>query len=115
MKQIACMLLALAGFAVAATAEQQYGFSIAPGDATSAKVVLAQQAQPTLEVVLTADKAQELSDFTQAHLNETVAFGIAGEIVSTPLVRAQITGGEMTIQLDDADTALRLAKKLMAE
>lgn len=115
MKRIAWMLLAFVGFSVAAPAEQLNGFSIAPGDATTVKVVLAQQAKPALELVLTADKAQELSDFTQANLNKIVAFEIADEIFPSPLIRAQITGGEMTIELDDADTALRLAKKLMAD
>ena len=115
MQRIAWMLLALAGFAVAAPAEQLNGFSIAPGDATAVKVVLARQAQPTLGIVLTADKAKAMADFTQANLNDKIALEVAGEVVSTPLVKAQITGGEMTIELDDADTALRLAKKLMAD
>ena len=115
MKRIAGMLLALVGLAAAAHAQELNKFAIAAGDATTAKVVFAQQAQPTLEVVLTAAKAQALADFTQANLGSQIAFEIAGETVATPQVRAQITGGEMTIQLDDADTALRLAKKLMAD
>ena len=115
MKRIVWMLLSVAGIVAAAHAQELNKFAIAAGDATTAKVVLAQQAQPTLEVVLTAAKAQELAEFTQANLGSQIAFEIAGETVGTPRVRAQITGGEMTIQLDDADTALRLAKKLMAE
>jgi len=116
MKRINVLLLALvAGFAAAADAEPLNGFSIAAGDATTVKVVLAQQAKPTLEIVFTAAKAQELSDFTQANLNNRVAMEVAGETVSTPLVNAPISGGELTIELDDADTALRLAKKLMAD
>ena len=115
MKRIAWMLLALAGFAAAAQAQELNKFSIAPGDAMSVKVVLAQQAKPALEVALTAAKAQELMECTQANLNNKIALEVAGEVVSTPLVKAPIPGGEMTIQLDDADTALRLAKKLMAD
>ena len=115
MKRIVWMLIALAGFAAAAQAQELNTFAIAPGDATTAKVVLAQQAQPTLEVVLTAEKAQALADFTQANLGSQIAFEIAGETVGTPQVRAQITGGTLMVELDDADTALRLAKKLMAD
>ena len=115
MKRIAWMLLALVGSALAAQAEQLNKFSIAPGDAATAKVVLARQAKPTLELVLTADKTQELSDFTQANLNKIVAFEIADELFPSPLIRSQITSGEMTIELDDADTALRLAKNLMTD
>ncbi len=115
MKRIAWMLIALAGFAAAAQAEELNKFSIAPRDATSVKVVLAQQAKPALEIVLTAGKAGEMANFTQANLGSTIAFEIAGETVSTPLVNAPISGGELTIELDDADTALRLAKKLMVE
>ena len=114
MKRIAWMLLALAGFAAAAHAQALNAFSIAPGDATAVKVVLAQQAKPALEIVLTADKALEMASFTQANLHNKVALDVAGETVSTPLVNAPIPGGELTIELDDADTALRLAKKLMA-
>ncbi len=114
MKRIVWMLLALAGFAAAAYAQELSKFAIAPGDATAAKVVLAQQAKPALEIVLTAEKAQELAEFTQANLHNEVALEVAGETVSTPLVNAPISGSELTIELDDADAALRLAKTLMA-
>ena len=116
MKRINVLLLALvAGFAAAADAEPLNGFSIAAGDATTVKVVLAQQAKPALEIVLTADKAQELTECTRANLDRVIAFEIAGEAISSPRVRAPISSGELTIELDDADTALRLAKKLMAD
>ena len=98
-----------------AHAQELNKFSIAPGDATAVKVVLAQQAKPTLEVVLTAAKAGEMAEFTQANLHNKVALDVAGETVSTPLVNAPISGGALTIELDDADVALRLAKKLMAD
>lgn len=114
MKRIAGMLLALAGFAAAAQAQELNTFAIAPGDATAVKVVLARQAKPALEIVLTADKAGEMASFTQANLHNEVALEIAGETVSTPLVNAPISGSELTIELDDADAALRLAKTLMA-
>ena len=114
MKRFAALTLALvAAFATAALAEQLNAFSIAPGDAATAKVVLAPQTQPTLEIVLTAAKAQELADFTQANLDQMIALDVAGEVVSTPRVNAPIAGGELSIQLDDADIALRLAKKLL--
>lgn len=115
MKRIVWMLLALAGFAAAAHAQELNTFSIAPGDAMSVKVVLVQQAKPTLEVVLTAAKAGKMAEFTQANLHNKVALDIAGETISTPLVNAPISGGALTIELDDADVALRLVKKLMTE
>ena len=115
MKRIVWMLLALVGFAAVAQAQESNKFAIAPGDATTAKVVLAQQAQPTLEVVLTAAKARELAEFTQANLGSQIAIEIAGETVATPQVHAQITGGTLMVELDDADEALRLAKKVMAD
>ena len=116
MKRFAALILALfAALSTAAQAEQLNAFSIAPGDAASAKVVLAPQAQPTLEIVLTADKAKELADFTQANLGNQIALEIAGEVVSTPLVTAPIAGGELAITLGDAETAQRHANKLLAD
>ena len=116
MKRFAALLLALfAALSTAAHAEQVNGFTLAAGDATTVKVVLAPQAKPALEIVLTAAKAQELSVFTQANLGQKIALEVAGEVVSTPRVNAPIPGGELTIELDDADTALRLAKALMAD
>ena len=116
MKRFAALLLALfAAFSAAAHAEQLNAFSIAAGDVTTVKVVLARQAKPALEIVLAAAKAQEFSVFTQANLGHKIALEVAGEVVSTPLVNAPIPGGELTIELDDADTALRLAKALMAD
>ena len=43
------------------------------------------------------------------------ALEIAGEVVSTPLVTAPITGGELAISLGDAETAQRHANKLLAD
>ena len=115
MKRFAVLILALfAALSTAAQAEQLNAFSIAPGDAASANAVLAPQAQPTLAIVLTAAKAQELAAFTQANLGQKIALEVAGEIVSTPLLNAPIPGGELTLELDNAETAQRLAKKLMA-
>ena len=115
MNRFAALTLALiAALSTAAHAEPLNAFSIAPGDAASAKVVLAPQAQPILEIVLTADKAKELADFTQANLGSQIALEIADEVVSTPLVTAPITGGELAIALGDAETAQRHANKLLA-
>ena len=109
------LVAALLLITTASYAEQFNGFSINNGDATTVKVSLSKQAKPSLEVVLTGDKAQELSEFTQNNLNQKVIFQINGEVVSEPLVRAQISGGLMIIELDDEDIAIRLAKSLMKD
>ena len=104
------ILIATVGFA-----ESWNEFSIRSADALAVKVALSKQAKPALEVVLAADKAQELSVFTQDNLNQKVVIRINDEVVAEPLVRAQIAGGQMVIELDDQATALRLATALMQE
>ena len=116
MKQsLRALVAALVLTATAASAEQLNSFSIHSGDVTSVNVSLSKQSKPSLEVVLTADKARELAEFTRNNLNQKVVFQINGEAVSEPLVRAPISGDRMTIQLDDKETAIRLAKSLLKD
>ena len=116
MKQsLLALVAALVLTATAASAEPFNSFSIHSGDVTSVKISLSKQSSPSLEVVLTADKARELAEFTRNNLNQKVVFQINGEAVSEPFVRAPISGDQMTIELDDEETAIRLAKSLLKD
>lgn len=98
---------------IPAYAEQFNVFSINNGDVTTAVVSLSNHAKPSLEVILTVDKAQELFEFTRNNLNQKVIVQINGETVSEAIVRAEISGGQIVFPQDDEDTAIRLAKSLM--
>lgn len=116
MKQsLLALAAALVLTATTASAEQLNAFSVHSADVTSVNVSLSKQSKPSLEVVLTADKARELSEFTRNNLNQKVVFQINSEAVSKSLVRAPISGDRMTIQLDDEETAIRLAKSLLKD
>ena len=90
-------------------------FSIGSADVTSVTLSMTKPSSSILEVVLTADKAEELATFTHQNMNRKVAIYVAGELVSEPLVRAHITGGQTAFNLDDVETALRLTKALMIQ
>ena len=98
---------------ISADAGQYTVFSLNQRAVTTPVVSLSNHAKPSLEVILTVDKAQELFEFTRNNLNQKVIVQINGETVSEAIVRAEISGGQIVFPQDDEDTAIRLAKSLM--
>jgi len=53
--------------------------------------------KPRLHLELAEDQSGLLEDFTRAHLGETVAIVIGGDVVTTHKVKSVITGGRLQI------------------
>lgn len=113
MKSIHVLLL-LIGIALnsAAHAEPCSSLSITDADAVCAKVVFRKNCPPTLEIELSASKAQELAELTRTGLNQKVMILINGEVVAEPIVKREITSKSLEVQVPDESTAIRLAKTL---
>jgi preprotein translocase subunit SecD len=53
--------------------------------------------KPRLQLQLTEDQKGPLEEFTRAHLGETVAIVIGGDVVTSHKVKSAITGGRLQI------------------
>jgi preprotein translocase subunit SecD len=53
--------------------------------------------KPRLQLQLAEDQKGPLEEFTRAHLGQTVAIVIGGDVVTTHKVKSAITGGRLQI------------------
>lgn len=56
-----------------------------------------QTGKPRLSLQLTEDQVKPLEEFTRAHVGDTVAIVIGGDVVTTHKVREPITGGHLQV------------------
>jgi preprotein translocase subunit SecD len=54
-------------------------------------------AQPAIDITLTAEGRARFAAFSGAHVNEQFAIAIDGDVVSAPIIRQAITGGELQV------------------
>jgi preprotein translocase subunit SecD len=117
MKQrfILLVLLFSASFFAHAESKDLPTFTIDRGQVFQAAVVLDAEGHATLRLDLISDKRTEFADFTKRYLEKQVQIVVDGKPLVQPIVRNQILGGSMDFPCSSPESALALAKTLMAK
>ena len=102
------------------TVAEAQRFYMVPGDVSTAQITLEAgwAANPTQEVAvlhvqLSDRKAGEFREFTKRHVNERVEFVAAGKAVCQPVIRAEITNGQIGMPFGFTNEAQDVADSLM--
>ena len=90
-------------------------FSFAPGQVFEVSVVLNADGRSDLLVYLVSEKRAEFAGFTQRYLRRQVQIVVYGKTLLQPIIRDQILSGSVDIPCSSPESALVLAKTLMAK
>lgn len=84
------------------------------GDIESAQVVQDKQGKPAIEILLNQEGSEKFADFTSQHIGEMAAILVGGDVVSAPVIRAEISGGRAMINGDFTEAeATELAESIV--
>ncbi len=94
-----------------AQAQDEFTFSLSPGDITEATIDTSGRAR--LQVTLTPEKLADLSAFTGRNLNKQVKIVVGGKLRSEPVIRERIAGPSMELFVRSPEEALATVKALL--
>jgi len=82
-------------------------FSVAAGDITSVSAE-----ETAVQVELSKTKAEALRKFTKEHLDQKIQIVVGTNVVAEPIVRSEISSGQLAATFSSAEEAQKFAASL---
>jgi preprotein translocase subunit SecD len=81
--------------------------------ASPAEVMTNRFGTVTVDITLSGAKAEDLRQFTQAHLNQQVEISFGSKVLMRPMIRDVISNGEVEVSFAPSDTNAQAVADLL--